>query len=56
MTANDEIIQSLREYYKDKYGIFPNDDQFREFMLSEVKSALIYLWQKEQTDEVKSTD
>lgn len=53
MTVNDEIIQSLREYYKETYGIFPNDEQFRDFMATEVKSALLYLWQKEQSRELK---
>lgn len=54
--TNDEIVQLLREHYKQAYGIFPNDEQFREFMINEVKPAVLWMMEEDKKNELKRTD
>lgn len=55
--TNDEVRQFLREHYKQVYGIYPNDEQFREFMINEVKPAVLWMMEEEKKNEhTRNTD
>lgn len=54
--TNDEARQKLRETFKEAYGYFPNDEQFREFIEKEVKPAVLWAIEQEKQNELKRTD